>query len=58
MRASGCVCGFQGLPVGKVLATCSAADNTLIFTFIPGLRCVNGIPVNAQANSYLSSIYK
>lgn len=35
------VCGFQGLPVGKMLATCSAADNTFTFMFIPGLQCVN-----------------
>lgn len=54
MRVSGFVCKFQGLPVGKTLA----ADNTLIFMFVPGLQCVNSIPVNIQANSYLSSIYK
>lgn len=54
MRVSGFVYKFQGLPVGKTLA----ADNTLIFMFVPGLQCVNSIPVNIQANSYLSSIYK
>lgn len=42
--------------MGEALATCFIADNILIFMFIPGLQCVNSIPMNSQANSYLSSI--
>lgn len=56
MRVSGFVCELQGLQVDETLATCFIADNILIFMFIPGLQCVNSIPVNSQANSYLSSI--
>lgn len=56
MRASGFVCELQGLQAGKTVATCFVPDNILIFMFIPGLQCVNSIPVNSQANSYLSSI--
>lgn len=47
---------ITGLQVGETLATCFIADNILIFMFSPGLQCVNSIPVNSQANSYLSSI--
>lgn len=53
---SGFVCELQGLQVGETLATCFIAENILIFVFIPGLQCVNSIPVNSQANCYLSSI--